>query len=112
MTEVICVTPYKDLAQFDRDRNGILIHADLLQNSAFAIGDRFAVKKGQRELFALKIVRDDNGSILFDKNGIFIERSRRIDILLGGLFQEYVVDLKEQHTGAVIVRPLPEMIPS
>jgi len=48
------------------------------------------VRKGKRELFALTIIRDDNGAIFYDKRGIFIERSRKIDILLGGIFDEYV----------------------
>jgi hypothetical protein len=99
------------LAQFDRDRNGIFIHIDQLQSSPFSTGDRFAVKKGKRELFALKIIRDDSGDILLDKNGIFIPRSRRIDILLGGIFQQFVIDLQQQDSGAIVIRPLPEDIP-
>ena len=101
----------QEIAQFDRDRDGIFIHINQLQNSIFNVGDRFSVRKGRRELFSLRIVKGDDGDILFDKNGIFIKRSRRVDILLGGIFQEYVIDLGEQENGAIIIRPLPEEIP-
>jgi len=101
----------QQMAQYDRDRDGIFIHINQLQNSAFRIGDRFSVKKGRRELFSLRITQADEGDILFDKNGIFIKRSRRVDILLGGIFQEFVIDLGEQEKGVIIIRPLPEEIP-
>lgn len=105
------MTHNQELAQYDRDRDGIFIHSNQLQGSVFRFGERFSVKKGKRELFALKIIRDDSGDIMFDKNGIFIKRSRRIDILLGGIYQELIVDLKDQENGAITIRPLPEEIP-
>lgn len=101
----------QEIAQFDRDRDGIFIHINQLQNSIFTVGDRFSVKKGRRELFSLRIIREEDGDILFDQNGIFIKRSRRVDILLGGIFREFVIDLGEQEKGAIIIRPLPEEIP-
>lgn len=101
----------QQIAQFDRDRDGIFIHINQLQNSVFNVGDRFSVKKGRRELFSLRIRRADEGDILFDKNGIFIKRSKRVDILLGGIFQEFIIDLGEQEKGVLIIRPLPEAIP-
>jgi hypothetical protein len=78
------------IAFYDPDRKGILIHKDRLEDKSFEVGDRFSVRKGKRELFAMTIIKDDNGDIFFDKRGIFIERTRQIDILLGGIFDEYV----------------------
>jgi len=81
------------LAVYDQDRKGILIPAAQLDRSGLEIGDSFSVKKGQREMFSLTIVQDDGGDIVFDKSGIFIERTRRVDIFLGGIFDEYKVYL-------------------
>ena len=78
------------IAFYDPDRKGVLIHKDQLEDTPFEVGDRFSVRKGKRELFAMTIIKDDNGDIVFDKRGIFIERTRKIDILLGGIFDEYV----------------------
>ena len=59
--------------------------------------------------------RDRNGIFVhidqLDKNGISIPRSRRIDILLGGIFQQFEIDLQQQDAGAIVIRPLPEDIP-
>ncbi len=92
--------PNKLIAIYDTDRKGIFIHKDQLQDTPYAVGDRFSVKKGQKELFAVVIVKDDNGNILFDKNGIFIERTRRVDVYMGGIFNEYVIffELEQPHT--------------
>ena len=89
MTSTSHVSP-DQIAFYDPDRNGILIHKDQLADTPFEIGDRFSVRKGKRELFAMTIIKDDNGDIFFDKRGIFIERTRKIDVLLGGIFDEYV----------------------
>jgi hypothetical protein len=78
------------IAFYDPDRKGVLIHKDQLEDTPFEVGDRFSVRTGKRELFAMTIIKDDNGDIVFDKRGIFIERTRKIDILLGGIFDEYV----------------------
>lgn len=80
----------------DRDRRGILIPARQLEGSGLAAGDRFSLKKGQRELFAVTLVKDARGEILFDRSGIFIERTRRVDILLGGIFEEYRVEVIDE----------------
>lgn len=77
----------------DRDRRGILIPANQLDGSGLAAGDRFRLKKGQRELFTVTLVQDAGGEIFFDRSGIFIERTRRVDILLGGIFEEYRVEI-------------------
>ena len=77
----------------DRDRRGILIPASQLDGSGLAAGDRFTLKKGQRDLFAVTLVKDAEGEIFFDRSGIFIERTRRVDILLGGIFEEYQVEI-------------------
>ena len=78
-------------AVYDQERKGILIPAAQLDGSGLEIGDSFSVKKGQREMFSLTIVKDDRGNIVFDKGGILIERTRRVDIFLGGIFDEYKV---------------------
>jgi hypothetical protein len=77
------------IANYDSDRKGIFIHKDQLKDSRFKMGDRFSVKVGRQDLFAIAIVKDDKGDIVYDKNGIFIERTRRIDILMGGIFDKY-----------------------
>ena len=88
MTSKSDISP-DQIAFYDPDRKGILIHRDQLADTPFAVGDRFSVRKGKRELFAMTIIKDDNGEIIFDKRGIFIERTRKIDVLLGGIFDEY-----------------------
>jgi hypothetical protein len=77
----------------DRDRRGILIPASQLEGSGLAPGDRFVLKKGQRELFTATLVKDPQGDIFFDRSGIFIERTRRVDILLGGIFDMVQVEI-------------------
>ena len=89
MTSISRISP-NQIAFYDPDRKGILIHKDQLEDTPFEVGDRFSVRKGKRELFAMTIIKDDNGDIFFDKPGIFIERTRKIDVLLGGIFDEYV----------------------
>ncbi len=96
----------KDLAFYDPERKGIFIHKDQLQGSPFEIGDRFSVRKGKRELFAMTIVKDDTGEIFYDKKGIFIERTRKIDILLGGIFDEYVVYIEPEIPDTIKIKAL------
>ena len=90
MTSKSSIGP-NQIAFYDSDRKGILIQKDQLADSPFEVGDRFSVRKGRRELFAMTIIKDDDGDIIFDKRGIFVERTRKIDILLGGIFDEYVI---------------------
>ena len=94
------------IANYDPDRKGIFIHKNQLIESSFKVGDRFSVKVGKQDLFAISIIKDDQGEIVFDKNGIFIERTRRIDILLGGIFDEYVLYIESDSKGAIKLRPL------
>lgn len=94
------------IANYDPDRKGIFIHKNQLIESSFKVGDRFSVKVGKQNLFALTILKDDQGEIVFDKNGIFIERTRRIDILLGGIFEEYVLYIESDARGSIKLRPL------
>ena len=94
------------IANYDPDRKGIFIHKNQLMESRFKVGDRFSVKVGKQDLFAISIIKDDQGEIVFDKNGIFIERTRRIDILLGGIFDEYVLYIESDSKGAIKLRPL------
>jgi hypothetical protein len=98
------------VANYDPDRKGIFIHKNQLDDSGFKVGDRFSVKVGKQDLFAISIVKDDKGDIVFDKNGIFIERTRRIDILLGGIFDEYVVYIESDSQGSIKLRPLEAVI--
>ncbi len=94
------------IANYDADRKGIFIHKNQLIDSSFKVGDRFSVKVGKQDLFAISIIKDDQGEIVFDKNGIFIERTRRIDILLGGIFDEYVLYIESDTQGFIKLRPL------
>jgi hypothetical protein len=97
------------IANYDADRKGIFIHRDQLKDFPFEIGDRFAVKKGQKELFALVIVKDEDGDIVYDKAGIFIARTRRVDVFLGGIFNEYVIFFEAHKPHAFKIKPL-EMV--
>ena len=94
-----------NIVLFDRDRNGIFIHKNCLAGRPFSCGDRFSIHKGKRELFSLKIKRDERGDIFLDKNGIFISRSPRVDILLGGIFDDYVLDFPSEAPEVIIIRP-------
>jgi hypothetical protein len=94
------------IAFYDPDRKGILIHRDQLANTPFKVGDRFSVRKGKRELFAMTLIDDDNGDIFFDKRGIFIERTRKIDILLGGIFDEYVFYIEPEIPRTIKIKAL------
>lgn len=96
----------KNIAFYDPERKGIFIHRDQLRESPFEIGDRFSVRKGKRELFAMTIIKDDAGDIFYDKKGIFIERTRKIDILLGGIFDEYVVFIEPERRHTIKIKAL------
>ena len=98
------------VANYDPDRKGIFIHKNQIDDSGFKVGDRFSVKVGKQDLFAISIVKDDKGDIVYDKNGIFIERTRRIDILLGGIFDEYVVYIESDPQRSIKLRPLEAVI--
>ena len=94
------------IANYDTDRKGIFIHKNQLYDSGFNVGDRFSVKVGKQDLFAITIIKDDKGDIVYDKNGIFIERTRRIDILLGGIYDEYVLYIESDTPRSIKLRPL------
>jgi len=94
------------VANYDPDRKGIFIHKNELYDSRFKVGDRFSVKVGKQDLFAITIIKDDKGDIVYDKNGIFIARTRRIDILLGGIFDEYVLYFESGPPESIKLRPL------
>ena len=96
----------RQIAFYDPERRGMFIHKDQLTDGPFAVGDRFSLRKGKRELFAMTIIKDDQGDIFFDKNGIFIERTRKIDILLGGIFDEYVFYIEPEIPGTIKIKPL------
>jgi len=105
MTSESDISP-RHIAFYDPDRKGIFIHYDQLKDSPFKVGDRFSVRKGKRELFAMTIIKDDNGDIFFDKKGIFIERTRKIDILLGGIFDEYIFYIEPEIPETIKLKPL------
>jgi hypothetical protein len=90
----------------DTERRGILIPAGQLDGSGLSPGDRFTLKKGQRELFTVTLVKDPNGEVLFDRSGIFLERTRRVDILLGGIFERYQVEIIDAQPPLVKVKTL------
>lgn len=96
----------KRIANYDPERKGIFIHQNQLADSHFRVGDRFLLRKGKHQIFSVTIIRDDNGDIFFDKNGIFIQRSRRIDILMGGLFEQFVFYLEPEIPLTIKLRPL------
>jgi hypothetical protein len=98
------------VANYDPDRKGIFIHKNELADSRFTLGDRFSVKTGKQDLFAITIVKDDKGDIVYDKNGIFIKRTRRIDILLGGLYDNYLLYIESDSPGTIKLRPLEAVI--
>ena len=96
----------KQIAFYDPDRKGMFIHIDQLTDSPFQVGDRFSLRTGKRELFSITIIKDDQGDIFFDKKGIFIERSRKIDVLLGGIFDEYVFYIEPEIPATIKLKPL------
>ena len=50
--------------------------------------------------------KNEKPDIFFDKKGIFIERTRKIDILLGGIFDEYVFYIEPEITGTIKIKQL------
>ena len=64
----------QNVAIYDPDRKGIFIHRDQLVDSPFDVGDRFSIRKGKRELFAMTLIKDETGDIFYDKKGIFRHR--------------------------------------
>ena len=105
MTSTPEISP-QQIAFYDPQRKGMFIHIDQLAASPFKVGDRFSLRKGKRELFAMTIIKDDQGDIFYDKQGIFIERTRKIDILLGGIFDEYVFYIEPEIPATIKIKPL------
>ena len=105
MTSAPEISP-KQIAFYDPERKGLFIHIDQLADSPFKVGDRFSLRKGKRELFAMTIIKDGQGDIFFDKKGIFIERTRKIDIMLGGIFDEYVFYIEPEIPATIKIKPL------
>ncbi|MBL0714853.1 MAG: hypothetical protein JJV98_14255 [Desulfosarcina sp.] len=99
-------TDSQRLALNDPQRRGILIPANQLIDTALAVGDRFKVKRGQKDLFALVIVKDEQGDILYDRTGIFLERTRRVDMFLGGVFDTFSIEILDGDPPALRIRPL------
>ena len=99
-------TDFDRIAFYERDRKGIFIHADLLRAGPFRPGDRFSIRPKPTHLFSLTLVKDPNGDILFDKHGVFVARTRRIDILIGGIFDRYAVFIEPEEPAGLRIRPL------
>lgn len=93
-------------AVHDPERRGILIPANQLADTAFREGDRFTIRKGQREFFTLLIQKDPGGDIVFEKYGVFIPRTRRVDAYLGGIFHEFSVDFPQGHPDQMKITPV------
>ena len=96
----------KSIANYDPERKGIFIHRDQLAGSPFSVGDRFALRRGKHQIFSVTIIRDEKGEFFFDKSGIFIQRTRRLDILLGGIFEQFVFYLEPEFPLTIKIRPL------
>jgi hypothetical protein len=94
------------IAFYEKERKGIYIHASLLTDSPFRPGDRFAVRPRPTQLFSVTLIRDNNGDIFYDRHGIFIARTRRIDMAMGGIFDKYVVTIEQDEPGTLKLRPL------
>ena len=76
----------KQIAFYDPERKGMFIHIDQLADSPFKVGDRFSLRKGKRELFAITIIKDEQGDIFFD------ERHTGFDAFLDGTFYGRLVE--------------------
>lgn len=96
----------------DPERRGILIPASQLADSPFTEGDRFSVRKGQRAFFCVVIEKDPEGEIVFEKYGIFIPRTRRVDAHMGGIFHEFFVDFPSAHPDRMAISPVDNEYPS
>jgi hypothetical protein len=99
-------TDLSNIAFYEKERKGIYIHASLLKDSPFAPGDRFSVRTGKTQLFTVTIKKDDTGDIFYDRHGIFIQRTRLVDMLMGGIFDKYVVTMAQDPPGTITLRPL------
>jgi hypothetical protein len=94
------------IAFYEKERQGIYIHRQLLQGIPFQPGDRFSVRPRPAQLFSVTLVKDDHGDIFYDQHGIFIARTRRIDMLMGGIFDQYVFYFEPDEPDRFKLRPL------
>ena len=94
------------MALYDPDRRGILIPENQLKQTPFKIGDRFTIRKGQREFFCIIIQKDPEGDIPFEKYGIFIRRTKRVDAYMGGLFERFRAAPVPEHPDRLKISPL------
>jgi hypothetical protein len=99
-------TDFTRIAFHEKQRKGIFIHADLLKDSPFRPGDRFSIRPTPTQLFSMTIGKDDAGDIIYDRYGIFISRTRRVDILMGGIFEKYIVYIEADEPSTIQLRPL------
>jgi hypothetical protein len=94
------------MAMHDPDRRGILVPANQLAQTPFKEGDRFSIRKGQREFFCVIIQKDPRGDIPYEKYGIFIRRTKRVDAYMGGLFERFRVTPVKDHPDRLKISPL------
>lgn len=93
------------MAVHDPDRKGFLIPAAELTDTPLNRGDRFAVGRGRQPLFTLTLQIAPDGDILFDVNGIFIPRTRLVDAMLGGIYDQVVVEIDPAVPNRIRLRP-------
>jgi hypothetical protein len=103
---MVAETDFRRIAFYEKERKGIFIHADLLKDSPFQLGDRFSIRPKPTQLFSVTIGKDDTGDIIYDRHGIFISRTRRVDILMGGIFEKYIVYIEQDEPLSIKLRPL------
>jgi hypothetical protein len=94
------------IAFYEKERQGIYIHRKLLKNCLFQPGDRFSVRPKPTQLFSVTLIKDDDGDIFYDQQGIFIARTRYIDMLMGGIFDKYVIYFEQDEPNSIKLRPL------
>ncbi len=98
--------PTETMALYDPDRKGIFIPMDQLPASRVAVGDRYTVRPGRQEFFTLTLIKDDQGEFIVDRQGLLIRRTRRVDLYLGGIFDQFVFEFPEAQPEILKVRPL------
>jgi len=98
--------PTASMALYDPDRKGIFIPREQLPAQRVAVGDRYSVRPGRQEFFTLTLTRDPRGEFIVDRQGLLIRRTRRVDLYLGGIFDEFVFEFPEDRPDILKVRPL------
>ena len=98
--------PTESMALYDPDRKGIFIPLAQLPPGRVRVGDRYTVRAGRQEFFTLTLTRDAQGEFIVDRQGLLIRRTRRVDLYLGGIFDQFVFEFPEEQPQILKVRPL------